>query len=340
MNDKTNYIITDLENADTEWNLYKELCKLNCGEWKILSYGSKLKTGGLLMGKLRVLMYFLYPLTLVLKMKGAVVVFAHQQFYGLNLAFYLKLLRSHLSPKIVVGTFIYKPKGNKFIRRIHYKYIHSIISSKYVEKIIVRSTSEIKYYEEIFEVKGKFVYVPFSMYSTAPSDVKPSERKYLFGIGRSNRDWKFLIDTLEGTTYRAIIACDTYQGPINDNVEVLKDCFGENMHKLLAKCYAVVIPLQDTNISAGQMVFLEAMEYGKPVIVTESTGVTDYIQNGETGILIKNTKEELMSAIDLLYTDIVYYDKLSRNAQEYVRTTFTPHKSDERLASVIKTVTS
>lgn len=340
MKNKINYIITDLGNADTRWNLYKELCKLNCGEWQILSYGSKLKSGGRLMGRLRVLMYFLYPLTLVSKVRNAGIVFAHQQFYGLNLALYLRLLRWKNLPRIVVCTFIYKPKGSNFIGRFYHKYIKFILQSRCCKTIIVRSTTEIKYYEDLFEVRGKFAYVPFSMYSRAPHDVAPNEERYLLGIGRSNRDWKFLIDNLANTKYKAKIACDTYYGSVNNNVEVLKDCFGDKMHQMLAKCYAVVIPLQDTNISAGQMVFLEAMEFGKPVIVTESTGVTDYIQNGDTGILIHNTKEELISAIEKLYNDNTFYRRLSKNAQVYVRATFTPQKSDERLASVIKAIIS
>ena len=50
--------------------------------------------------------------------------------------------------------------------------------------------------------------------------------------------------------------------------------------------------------------------YGKPVIVTENDTVTDYIDSGRTGLVIKKTEKDLSDAITVL-TDKKYYEEVS-----------------------------
>lgn len=333
---KKNLILVDIPKADKTWNLYKELCKLDIGEWIIKSYGKSLKKGKYVY-ILRVISYFIVPLCVIFNIKKYNVIFAGQQFYGLNLAFFMCLFHLRKNAKLIIHTFIYKPKHG-FIGYIYKKYMHYVVESKYIDCFIVRSSSEIIYYEELFGTKGKFKYAPFAMYATAPSDTTPSDDKYIFGVGRSNRDWDFLCESIKGTSYKAIIACDNYTSAKNPNVTILNNCFNEQMHDYLAKCYAVVIPLKDKNISAGQMAFLEAMEYGKPVIVTESKGVTDYIQNNVTGFFINNTKKDLLNVLDTIYNDENLYDRVRVSAQKFVRQEFTPYKMDVKIVEIVKSV--
>lgn len=334
-----NLILTDIANANHSWNLYKEFAAIQCGEWEILSFGQSLKKGP--RKALRILMYFLYPIYILARSRKYGIIFSHQQFYGLNLALWLDIFHLSKRSSIIISTFIYKPKKG-ILARIFDKYMRKTVCSKHIVSFIVRSSSEVSFYEEYFGIKDKFHYIPFAMYATAPKDITPQDPKYIFGIGRSNRDWDFLADSIKGTEYKAIIACDTYHvnESENKNVTVLTNCFGEEMHKLLAKCYVVVIPLKDTNISAGQMAFLEAMEYGKPVIVTRSNGVIDYIKDGHTGFLIENKHENLLSTLKQLYTNKEKYNYISKNAQEFVRTTLTPQKTDTQIAKLILNISN
>ena len=68
--------------------------------------------------------------------------------------------------------------------------------------------------------------------------------------------------------------------------------------------------LEDTHISSGQLVIIQAMMYGKPVIVTENDTVKDYIDTGKTGMIIPKTEKALADAI-LSLKDETYYKKIS-----------------------------
>ena len=95
-----------------------------------------------------------------------------------------------------------------------------------------------------------------------------------------------------------------------ENIKILTNCHDDDYFRELAKCRAVIVPLEDTHISSGQLVIIQAMMYGKPVIVTENDTVTDYIDSGKTGLVIKKTKKNLSDAISAL-SDEKYYEEIS-----------------------------
>ena len=68
---------------------------------------------------------------------------------------------------------------------------------------------------------------------------------------------------------------------VPDNIEILADCHDNDFFRELAKCKAVIVPLEDTHISSGQLVIIQAMMYGKPVVVTENDTVKDYVDKAK-----------------------------------------------------------
>ena len=71
-----------------------------------------------------------------------------------------------------------------------------------------------------------------------------------------------------------------------DNVDLYLDIPYSKYIDLLRCSSIVAIPLKKLSKSTGQVVFLEAMALGKPVIATETTGTVDYIVNGDNGRLV------------------------------------------------------
>lgn len=72
----------------------------------------------------------------------------------------------------------------------------------------------------------------------------------------------------------------------------------------LGNCYAVILPLDDENISSGQLVILQAIMLGKPAIVTRNRTVTDYIIDGYNGYVIEKNEESLIKMIKKLKIEI------------------------------------
>ena len=68
--------------------------------------------------------------------------------------------------------------------------------------------------------------------------------------------------------------------------------------------------------SSGQLVILQAMQFAKPVIVTESKAVTDYISDGQEGFIIPKDEQILREKIELLYQDKKLYNQMSAKARE------------------------
>lgn len=60
-------------------------------------------------------------------------------------------------------------------------------------------------------------------------DNELKKRNYLFSTGRSNRDYEFLIRTIEKTEYQLVLACDMLNEESHNNIEVRKNTFGKEM---------------------------------------------------------------------------------------------------------------
>jgi glycosyltransferase involved in cell wall biosynthesis len=85
----------------------------------------------------------------------------------------------------------------------------------------------------------------------------------------------------------------------------------------------VVVPLlADTDRSAGQQTYLNAMGRGKPVVVTDAPGVRDYVTDGETGLIVPNEPGALGDAVNRLLTDHQLARKLGEAARTEVQSKF------------------
>lgn len=309
-----NVILVDFH-KDNNWEFAKKINEYEPFEVKGIQTNKKFhhtKIGTII----RYLIYFLYPLSFVLcRRQKYDKVIAWQQFYGINFAFWSRLLHVKKLNYLAIDTFIFKRRGGQ-LGNLYYKYIKWSIDNKYVDKIICYSSTEPEFYAKTFNMPlDKFCYVPLGI--DRIENIQTSKGDYVFTTGRSNRDYDFLIDSLSGTEINIKIACSgyTYNGNSNTvNVEVLQNCFGKDMQKELANSFCVVMPLKDTHISSGQLVILLAMQLCKPVIVTENDTAKDYIEDGKTGFFIKKDANTLKQTISKLH-DRELYNEISVNAK-------------------------
>jgi len=95
-------------------------------------------------------------------------------------------------------------------------------------------------------------------------------------------------------------------------------------HDALARSAAVVVVplLANTERSAGQQTYLNAMGRGKPVVVTDAPGVRDYIAHEETGLIVSNEPEALGDAVNRLLTDRQLAQRLGEAARAEVHSRF------------------
>lgn len=309
---KENVILADFDIPEN-WEFQKALENKTNLKWKAIGLKSNINHGSRMENFKRYFKYFYLPLTIFLHRNKYDVVLAWQQFFGLILAFYCRLFHVKKSPKIIVMTFIYKPKCS-IVGKMYYRFMNYIVNSGYIVKFIVFSSSEPEYYSGIFGVPSNL----FQVFELGIEDelkkYKDSEHcndLYLVAAGRSNRDYDFLVDTFGNTEYNLKIICDEYCGEKYSNIEYYTHCYNEKYLKLLAGAYCVLVPLKDRNSSSGQLVILQAMMFGKPIIVTDSNAIKDYIKDGQNGFLIDKVKEKWLESVFILINDSETYVKMS-----------------------------
>ena len=321
-------------NGKQENPFVEELENVAGGEWIVKEKSTNRLLGGRLLNVVRFLWYFLFPLQIVAQRHDYDKIIGWQQFYALNYAFFCRLFALKKVNDVTVMTFIYRKKEG-LVGKLYHRYMNYIVTSKYIDRFICFAKEECEYYSNVFNVaKEKFIFVPLGC-KMAKADIK--DDRTVFSAGRSNRDYDFLIDLMKTFQTRVIIACDSYRRKdIPSNIEILNDCYGQDMVGLMAKSHCVVVPLQDLKVSSGQLVVLQAMSLGKPVICTKSDGIKDYVVDGETGFLVDNTRKEWFDALEKMYKDKCYYDRMSKAAFELYQKEFTEKAMYRRIAEVVR----
>lgn len=306
---KENVILIDYDAPD-DWEFLKAIEKTTGNKWRVYKAISNKNHGGVWQKLIRYSKYFLAPIKIIRKYKDYNKVLAWQQFYGLILAFYFRIFNIKNTPEIIVMTFIYNPKKS-IVGKVYDKFMKYIVTSEYIKYFVVFSESERKQYADYFNVsESKFVFKTLGYEDmTQKIPIRLPENYYL-AAGRSNRDYDFLIKVWNRREENLEIICDTLSLKSAPNIKVLTNCHEKEFFEKLAKCKAVIIPLNNIHISSGQLVIIQAMMYGKPVIVTQNDTVKDYIDTGKTGLIIEKTEKALDDAISSLKND-TYYKQLS-----------------------------
>lgn len=233
----------------------------------------------------------------------------------------LKKILGLSTPRQIILELMLDEEQETFLWKIKRR-IQQFIFSK-TDLIFVSSKSEVKTYSERLRLpEHRIRFIPFHTNIVEPRIVQ-GKGNYLFSAGKTGRDFDVLIQAVRNLDCEVVIVSDQHniQGiEIPSNVKLLLDIPYSKYLELLFDCRAVIVPLKRLVKSTGQVVILEAMALGKPVIATETVGTVDYIQSGINGILVPpDDPDSLNRAISRLLTDESFYHYLSANALKTVK---------------------
>lgn len=243
-----------------------------------------------------------------------------QEFYGLIYAFYCRFFHVKKRNFLVIKNLIYKEKKG-IIGKIYFKFMRYIIKSKYVDIFICSSRNYCKYISNIFDEDIKrFVFIPFGVNDFAKklNAKKENHEIYALSLGRSNRDWSFLLNNWEKDNINLKIICDELKLIDNfSNIDILNNVWGEETFNYICNCKYMIIPILDGNMVAGETVLLQSMCFSKPIIITKPSSLADeYVEHLVNGIVIEKTKEDLNYWINMLENDKNLYLKLCENSRK------------------------
>lgn len=90
-----------------------------------------------------------------------------------------------------------------------------------------------------------------------------------------------------------------------------------------AACFVLPATLDARDDTEGLgVVLLEAMTYGTPVVATRRGGITDIVEDGQTGLLVEDTVPAIADGIRRVLTDQALADRIGSAGRQYVRTAF------------------
>lgn len=206
----------------------------------------------------------------------------------------LRCLPGAAPARIVLTTFIFTARSSPLLNRLRRAYYRLVM--RFVWLAVVHSSMEVARYEEVFAGCGtRFRFVAWGGYVPDPATLGgPAPRdgasRLVVSAGRSGRDYATLAAAARDAGCELVIVCnqDGALGGVEDGpgVRVRRDCFGPDYLRQLLAADVVAVPLAVVDISAGQMVMIEAMALGRPVVITRSPALADYVTDGEDAVLV------------------------------------------------------
>lgn len=335
---KENLILVDFV-PESDWKFKANLEKITQLNFKVIIEDTH-NLQGKFWGLVRYLSYFIVPIKYLLKSNKLEYIVAWQQFYGLLLAFWMRLFHIKKKNKLIIMTFIYK-KRNGFVGKIYFHFMRFIVTSVYIDKFLCFSEYECKQYAKLFGIsEDKFSYCGLTVedeYDRYKKFIKQDE--YYLSAGRSNRDYEYLCREFRKIeNKKVIILCDKFKIENSPKcVEFKENVYGDEYKRYLAECKAAIIPLKKEGISAGQLAIIQAMMFKKPVIVTGTETTLEYVKDDWNAIVVANKEGEIVNAIKKL-DDQAFYYKLSINARKTFEENFTGKKLVYKVGNIINSL--
>lgn len=239
---------------------------------------------------------------------------------GQLFALFKSFFRINRPKQIILELMLDEPR-NSVLWKLKKRLQRFIFSS--IDVIFVSSTREVIDYSGRFGFRNdRFRFLPFHTNIIEPEMVE-SSGDYILSAGKTGRDYGTFCAAVEDLDYQFIIVSDrlsTRGMKFPRNVEVLYDIPYPRYLSVLKNCRFVVVPLKKLVKSTGQVVLLEAMAQGKPVIATETTGTLDYIRPGINGLLTPVGDWDLLRrAIESLIQDPQLHRTLAKNGLKSIQ---------------------
>ncbi|MCW3063423.1 MAG: glycosyl transferase group 1 [Solirubrobacterales bacterium] len=198
-----------------------------------------------------------------------------------------------------------------------------------VERLFCFSENQRAVFEEVFGVDPARIHVvPFGIDAGFFRPEEGPEEDYVLAIGRDRgRDPRVLVEAMGRSGGRLRLFAppgSVDEGTLPANVELTTAPVDHVRYReILARARVVAVTTTAPRYPSGQTVVLEAMAMGKPVVVTDSPAMRDYVVPDVHGVLVPPSDPgALARAIDELLGDGERRRRLGRAGRAAVEARF------------------
>ncbi len=242
-------------------------------------------------------------------------------------------------PRIVLLGFILTGRKGVLHDRLHRAYYRFVLGR--TDLVICHSRLEVARYATLFAgARTRFVHLPWGTHVTGlPGEALVRQPRLVAAAGRSGRDYATLLRAAVGLDCELAIVCDGLEalpgevgpgeaGPgeaagRTPHLRVLRHCHGDDYFRVLLQAAVVVVPLLVDDISAGQMVMIQAMACGCALVVTDTPTTREYVSHDVEALLVPlGDAAAMAAALRALLADAGLRERLGRAASAAFRARF------------------
>lgn len=193
-----------------------------------------------------------------------------------------------------------------------------------IERFVVFSNMERELYSNLFDIPiDRFDFVRWGV---KPPIVSPLPSRYDFSyfaaLGGEARDYKTFIDAAKlRPNDKFVLIARPYSVDgltLPPNVTLRLNVPFDEAWSTIWHATASIIPLRNANTPNGHVTLVGSMLMGKPIIITDSVGVRDYVSDKETALLVPARSPEILStAIAKLSSNPDLRASLGNNARSF-----------------------
>lgn len=223
---------------------------------------------------------------------------------------------------IVLLGFIYTKRKGWLLSWLRKRYFTALLQR--MDGIICHSEIEVTQYADEFGCPQLLRFVPLGLnvqgHQTDAAFRVPGS-SYALSAGRSGRDYGTLCAAFSGINHPLRIICDNKAAlagaPLTPNIQILDHCFAAEYLEQLRGADIVVVPIAVDDISAGQMVIIQAMALRKPIVTTRTATIGHYVKHDWNGLLVESgNADDIQQNIRRLVADPALGQRLANNAYQ------------------------
>lgn len=191
-----------------------------------------------------------------------------------------------------------------------------------VDAFLATSTEESRLYSAIFDIEPwRIRFYPDTAGGAYMSwNETPPEGDYVFAYGNSDRDFDTLMRAAPAIKAPVVALSQSYKptAPLPPGARLItKRIPQKELMELIARARAVVIPIKDYYVAAGQNAMLEVLALSRPLVVTRNITVMEHARHGQDALLVPPRDPEAMAqAVNRLLDDPELGRKLGKHGRE------------------------
>lgn len=196
-----------------------------------------------------------------------------------------------------------------------------------VDRFVVFSTMERRLYADFFDLDiDRFDMLHWAVSPpTADANADPSlPQAYVCAIGSQGRDYRTLMAamTLLPRIKLVVVATPSLLHGLTIPPNVIVRCnvpLPQTM-AILQRSVASIVPLLGSQVPCGHVTLVAAMHLEKASIVSDSTGIADYVKDGINGLTVPpGDPAALARSIERLFDDAALNARLASDALSFAR---------------------